>query len=180
MRSLRPRYLLSLHVYLDPLMIRLATTADAVMIATIYNHYISSSTITFEEHVVGIDEMAQRIASVGAQLPWYVFERDGEIVGYAYATPWRARSAYRFSVESTVYVAHEYMGQGVGLQLYSTLIDDLRQRKLQVVIGGIAQPNDASVALHERLGFEKVAMFKRVGRKFDQWIDVGYWELQLA
>ena len=84
MRSLRPRYLLSLHVYLDPLMIRLATTADAVMIATIYNHYVSSSTITFEEHVVGIDEMAQRIASVGAQLPWYVFERDGEIVGYAY------------------------------------------------------------------------------------------------
>ena len=161
-------------------MIRLATTADAAAIAIIYNQYVSNSTITFEEHVVGIDEMSQRIVSVGAQLPWYVFERDGEIVGYAYATPWRARSAYRFSVESTVYVSHECTGQGVGRQLYSTLIDDLRQRKLQVIIGGIAQPNDANVALHERMGFEKVAMFKRVGCKFDQWIDVGYWELQLA
>ncbi|STR23394.1 Phosphinothricin N-acetyltransferase [Janthinobacterium lividum] len=160
-------------------MIRLATTADAAAIATIYNHYVSSSTITFEEQVVGSDEMAQRIASVGAQLPWYVFERDGGILGYAYATPWRARSAYRFSVESTVYVAHACVGQGVGRQLYSVLIDDLRQLQLQVVIGGIAQPNDASVALHERLGFEQVAMFKRVGRKFDRWIDVGYWELQL-
>ena len=161
-------------------MIRLATTADAAAIATIYNHYVSSSTITFEEQMVAIDEMAQRIASVGGQLPWYVFERDGEIVGYAYATPWRARSAYRFSVESTVYVAHDGVGQGIGRQLYSTLIEELRHRQLQVVIGGIAQPNEASVALHERLGFEKVAMFKRVGCKFDQWIDVGYWELQLA
>ena len=161
-------------------MIRLATTADAAAIAAIYNHYVSSSTITFEEQAVGIDEMAQRIASVGEQLPWYGFERDGEIRGYAYATPWRARSAYRFSVESTVYVAHQCVGQGIGRQLYSTLIDDLRHRQLQVVIGGIAQPNDGSVALHERLGFEKVAMFKRVGRKFDQWIDVGYWELLLA
>lgn len=161
-------------------MIRLTTTTDAAMIATIYNHYVSSSTITFEEHIVGTDEMAQRIASVSAQLPWYVFERDSQILGYAYATPWRARSAYRYSVESTVYVAHDGVGQGIGRQLYNTLIEELRRRQLQVVIGGIAQPNEASVALHERLGFEKVAMFKRVGRKFDQWIDVGYWELQLG
>ncbi|OEZ72886.1 phosphinothricin N-acetyltransferase [Janthinobacterium sp. HH103] len=160
-------------------MIRLATTADAAAIIEIYNHYVSNSTITFEERVVDTDEMAQRIASVGAQLPWYVFERDGRILGYAYATPWRARSAYRFSVESTVYLAHECVGQGIGRQLYSALIEDLRRRQLQVVIGGIAQPNDASVALHERLGFEKAAMFKRVGRKFGRWIDVGYWELQL-
>lgn len=79
-----------------------------------------------------------------------------------------------------MYVAHDGVGQGIGRQLYSTLIEELRHRQLQVVIGGIAQPNEASVALHERLGFEKVAMFKRVGCKFDQWIDVGYWELQLA
>lgn len=161
-------------------MIRNATISDAAMVAAIYNHYIETTTITFEEQTVDAHEMAQRISSVGAQLPWYVFERDGKVLGYAYATPWRARSAYRFSVESTVYVAHDCVGQGIGRQLYRTLIDDLRQRQLQVVIGGIAQPNDASVALHERLGFEKVAMFKRVGRKFNQWIDVGYWELLLA
>lgn len=161
-------------------MIRLASTADAAAIATLYNHYVTHSTITFEEQAVDGEEMARRIASVGAQLPWYLFERDGQIVGYAYATPWRARSAYRFSVESTVYVAHDCVGQGIGRQLYRALIGDLRQRQLQVVIGGIAQPNDASVALHERLGFEQVAMFKRVGRKFGRWIDVGYWELLLS
>ena len=117
---------------------------------------------------------------MGARLPWYVFERDGAVIGYAYATPWRVRSAYRFSVESSVYVSHEAPRQGIGTQLYKTLIEDLRRRGLQVVIGGIAQPNDASVQLHERLGFQKVAHFTRVGRKFGKWVDVGYWELHLS
>jgi phosphinothricin acetyltransferase len=124
--------------------------------------------------------MANRIESVCAKLPWLVCERDGHVVGYAYATPWRARSAYRFSVESSVYIAPDCARQGIGLQLYQVLIDTLRGKEIQVVIGGIAQPNAASVALHESLGFEKVAHFKRVGRKFDQWIDVGYWQLQLG
>lgn len=160
-------------------MIRPATTADASAIAAIYNHYVTSTTITFEEDAVAQAEMASRIESVSAQLLWYVHEQDGAVTGYAYATPWRARSAYRFSVETTVYVAPGYARQGIGLQLYSALIDELRSRGIQVVLGGIAQPNPASVALHENLGFEKVAHFQRVGRKFEQWIDVGYWELQL-
>ena len=160
-------------------MIRPATSADASSIAAIYNHYITSTTITFEEEAVEQGEMASRIDSVSAQFPWYVYERDGEAIGYAYATPWRARSAYRFSAETTVYVASGYARQGVGQQLYSALIAALRGREIQVVLGGIAQPNPASVALHESLGFKKVAHFKRVGRKFEQWIDVGYWELQL-
>jgi L-amino acid N-acyltransferase YncA len=161
-------------------MIRPATSADAGAIAAIYNHYVTSTTITFEEEAVSQSEMASRIESVSAQLPWYVYERDGAVAGYAYATPWRVRSAYRFSVETTVYVAPGCARQGIGLQLYSALIDALRSRDIQVVLGGIAQPNPASVALHESLGFEKVAHFKRVGRKFEQWIDVGYWELQLG
>lgn len=160
-------------------MIRTATAADAGAIAAIYNHYVTSTTITFEEEAVTQADMASRIASVSAQLPWYVYEHDGAVTGYAYATPWRVRSAYRFSVETTVYVAPGCARQGIGLQLYSALIDALRCRGIQVVLGGIAQPNPASVALHETLGFEKVAHFKRVGRKFEQWIDVGYWELQL-
>lgn len=123
--------------------------------------------------------MKQRIENVSASLPWYVEEQDGEILGYAYATPWRVRSAYRFSVESTVYVAASHAGKGIGKRLYQTLIADLRQRGIHVVLGGIAQPNVASVALHESLGFEKVAHFKDVGRKFEQWVDVGYWELRL-
>lgn len=160
-------------------MIRAATSGDASAIAAIYNHYVTNTTITFEENAVAQSDMASRIDNVSAQLPWYVYERDGEIIGYAYATPWRARSAYRFSVETTVYVAPGYSRQGVGLQLYTALIDALRGKEIQVVLGGIAQPNLASVALHENLGFEKVAHFKSVGRKFERWIDVGYWELQL-
>lgn len=161
-------------------MIRPATANDAAAIAAIYNHYVATTTISFEEQAVEVDEMAGRIENLGARLPWYVFERDGVVIGYAYATPWRVRSAYRFSVESSVYVAPGHSGQGVGTRLYRTLLDDLRARGLQVVIGGIAQPNPASVRLHEAMGFEKVAHFKRVGRKFGQWIDVGYWELQLG
>ena len=160
-------------------MIRPATSADAAAIAAIYNHYVTGTTITFEEEAVSVAEMAARIANVTAQFPWYVWERDGEVAGYAYATPWRVRSAYRFSVETTVYVAPGHARKGIGLQLYASLIETLRGNGIQVALGGIAQPNPASVALHERLGFEKVAHFKRVGRKFEQWIDVGYWELQL-
>lgn len=160
-------------------MIRLATSADASAIAAIYNHYVSGTTITFEEEPVSVAEMAGRIENVNAIFPWYVFECEGEVAGYAYATPWRVRSAYRFCVETTVYAAPGRERQGIGRQLYARLIETLRAKGIQVALGGIAQPNPASVALHERLGFEKVAHFKRVGYKFGQWIDVGYWELQL-
>ena len=101
------------------------------------------------------------------------------MLGYAYATPWRVRSAYRFSVESSVYVHKDCAHQGIGRRLYGVLLDELRARGLAVVIGGIAQPNPASVALHEACGFRKVAHFERVGRKFERWVDVGYWQLQL-
>jgi L-amino acid N-acyltransferase YncA len=160
--------------------IRPVTQDDATAIAAIYNHYIVHTTISFEEEELAPEQMAARIADYGARLPWLVYEEDGEVLGYAYATPWRVRPAYRYSVESSVYTKHGCARRGIGAQLYGALIAQLRARELQVVIGGIAQPNEASVALHERLGFEKVAHFKRVGRKFGRWIDVGYWELQLA
>ena len=157
-------------------MIRPATISDAPAIAAVYNPYIAATTISFEEAPVSDYEMAERIKGVTANLPWYVFEADGKVVGYAYATPWRTRCAYRLSVETSVYISTDYPRRGIGTQLYRTLLDDLRQRGITVVIGCIALPNAASVALHERMGFEKVAHFKKVGRKFDRWIDVGYWE----
>ncbi len=160
-------------------MIRAATTNDAAAIAAIYNHYIANSIITFEETPVSADEMAARIAEVTASLPWLVFESAGEVMGYAYASPWKSRCAYRFSVETTVYLAATATGRGIGTQLYTALLADLRGRSLHSVIGGVALPNAASVALHEKFGFEKVAHFKQVGWKFDRWIDVGYWELML-
>jgi phosphinothricin acetyltransferase len=108
-----------------------------------------------------------------------VWEEDGAIAGYAYATEWKERSAYRFSVESTVYVAPGLAGRGIGTRLYEALLAELQRRKVHCVIGGISLPNDASVALHERLGFVKIGHFKEVGWKFDRWVDVGYWELVL-
>jgi phosphinothricin acetyltransferase len=158
-------------------MIRAATVADAAAICAIYNHYVLNTSVTFEEAAVPHDEMARRIGEVTGNLCWYVHDVDGEIAGYAYASPWRARCAYRLSVESTVYVSQSHARRGIGSQLYRVLLDDLRARGIHVILGGIAQPNPASVALHEKFGFEKVAHIKQVGRKFERWIDVGYWEL---
>ena len=161
--------------------LRPASAADAASICAIYNPYVVTTAITFEEETVTLQDMAQRIADVGAaNLPWLVLEVDGKVAGYAYATKWRARSAYRYSVESTVYLDRAFAGQGLGRFLYGALLDELRKRELHVVIGGIALPNERSVGLHEKLGFLKVAHFTEVGMKFGRWIDVGYWELRLG
>jgi L-amino acid N-acyltransferase YncA len=160
--------------------IRKATETDAERIRTIYNHYIATTTISFEEEPVTAADMAKRIADVGAALlPWLVMLDGGTLIGYAYATKWRVRAAYRFAVESSVYLDPDYAGKGAGTILYEALLAELRQRELHLAIGGIAQPNEASVRLHERLGFKKVAHFSEVGLKFGRWIDVGYWQLKL-
>ena len=160
-------------------MIRPATAADAGSIAAIYNHYVRETAITFEETPVSENEMARRIADVGSRYAWLVAERDGAVAGWAYATEWKTRSAYRYSVETTVYVAPTQHRRGLGAALYAPLIAELKARRLHAVVGCIALPNDASVALHENLGFKKVAHFAEVGRKFDRWVDVGYWQLLL-
>ena len=161
-------------------MIRPANTADAAAIAAIYNHYVVNTRVTFEEEAVPKTEMAQRIAdTLTAELPWYAWEETGKILGYAYASKWKSRCAYRYSVESTVYLDQAATGRGLGTKLYSTLLAELRAQKYHGVIGGVALPNAASVALHEKFGFQKVAHFQEVGWKFAQWIDVGYWELML-
>lgn len=161
--------------------IRPAHTDDAQAIAAIYNPYILNTVISFEEDAVTDAAMAQRIADVQAGgLPWLVAERDGKVLGYAYATKWRVRHAYRFSVESSVYLAPAAARQGVGTALYAALLAQLAGCGCHLVIGGIALPNDASVALHEKMGYEKVAHFREVGFKFGRWRDVGYWQKTLA
>ena len=161
--------------------IRSASSTDAAAISRIYNPYIETTAITFEEVKVTEEEMARRIADVAsAELPWLVLEVGNVLVGYAYATKWRARMAYRFSVESTVYLDPSDAGKGFGTILYNALLQELRRRGLHLVVGGIALPNAGSVALHEKLGFKKVAHFTEVGLKFGRWIDVGYWELNLT
>ena len=160
-------------------MIRPASARDAEQIARIYNHYIENTIITFEEQPVSATEMAERIARVSSAHPWLVIESEGDVAGYAYATRWRERASYRWSVESTVYFAPESCRHGLGTTLYSALLDRLRAAEFHCVLGGIALPNDASVGLHEKLGFRKVAELKEVGYKLGKWIDVGYWELML-
>lgn len=160
--------------------IRPATPQDADAICAIYNPYVATTAISFEEEPVCGGDMARRIGDVQELgLPWLVAECGGRLLGYAYASKWRARPAYRTSVESTVYLAEEAAGRGTGTLLYRALLDALRRQGVHMVIGGIAQPNAASVALHEKLGFRKVAHFSEVGRKFGRWVDVAYWELRL-
>jgi phosphinothricin acetyltransferase len=158
-------------------MIRVATTSDAGAIAGIYNYYVAHTAITFEEREVTALQMACRIGEVLAvPLPWLVAELSGRVVGYAYAGKWKVRSAYRFSVETTVYLDRNYFGRGLGSKLYEALLAALKKRGVHVAIGGVALPNESSTALHEKFRFKKVAHFEEVGFKFGRWIDVGYWQ----
>ena len=158
-------------------MIRLAAITDAASIASIYNHYVLNTVVTFEEEAVSATEMAERLAETAtAGLPWLVIEQTGSVVGYAYASKWKGRCAYRFTVEATVYLAPDAGGQGHGTKLYEALFAELKKKSVHVVIGGIALPNQASIALHEKFGLQKVAHFKEVGFKFKKWVDVGYWQ----
>lgn len=160
-------------------MIRTATLADAPAISVIYNLFILQSTATFEESAITPQEMAQRMQAYAGHMPFLVAEIDGAVAGYAYAIPWKARSAYRHTVETSVYVAAGFAGMGLGSRLYQALLQDLRERGVHAVLAGIALPNDASVGLHQAFGFTQVGQMREVGRKFDQWLDVGYWQLLL-
>lgn len=159
---------------------RSASAADADALARIYNYYIENTVITFEEEPVSPKSMAARVAEIESlSLPWLVAEVGGKVVGYAYANKWKVRSAYRHSVETTIYLEHGHQGRGVGKTLYAALLPPLRARGIHAVIGGAALPNEASVALHEKLGFDHVGTFREVGFKHGRWVDVGYWQLVL-
>ena len=160
-------------------MIRNASAGDAKQICDIYNHYVINSTITFEEEPVSAKEMLERIEKLQSKFPWLVYEKENEVLGYAYATEWRSRIAYQYSAETTVYLKPGMYGKGIGSLLCKALIAEMRRLPIHTLIAGIALPNDSSIALHEKLGFEKVAHFKEVGFKMNKWIDVGYWQLTL-
>ncbi|MFM1896532.1 MAG: Phosphinothricin N-acetyltransferase [Pseudomonadota bacterium] len=160
-------------------MIRHANSSDAAQICAIYNWYIENTFITFEEVPLSTEQMAARIAAAGSLRPWLVFESAGRIQGYAYAGEWKSRAAYRYAVETTIYLDKDCHRGGLGRQLYISLIERLRETPVHALIAGIALPNTASVGLHEAMGFAKVAHFREVGFKFNQWIDVGYWQLNL-
>ncbi|WP_202902791.1 arsinothricin resistance N-acetyltransferase ArsN1 family B [Vogesella sp. EB] len=167
---------------MSELIVREATPDDAAAICAIYNPYIEYSTISFEEQPVSVGDMAERIAGTQAQgLPWLVAHaEDGELFGYAYASRWRTRPAYRHAMEASIYLRQATVGQGLGKLLYRELLQRLAAQGLRTVIGGVAQPNPASDALHRALGFKQVALFEQVGRKFGRWLDVAYWQLSFS
>jgi phosphinothricin acetyltransferase len=156
--------------------VRPATPADAAAVAEIYNWYVVNTVITFEVDPVPAEEMAKRMEAVLATHEWLVLERGGELLGYAYAGRWNARAAYRHTAESTIYLRDGLGGQGLGTALYGELLRRVFARDVRSLLGGIALPNDASVRLHEKLGFVKASHLKRIGFKFGRWIDVGHWQ----
>lgn len=146
---------------------------DAAACAAIYAPHVTDGVASFELVAPDAAEMARRMEAAHV---WLVHERGG----YAYASPHRAREAYRLTVETSVYVAPEAQGQGVGRALYEALLGDLRDRGFAVALAGITLPNEASVALHEATGFAPVGVFRGIGWKFGAWHDVGWWQRRLA
>lgn len=157
------------------MIVRACEQRDVDGICDIYNYYVENTIITFEEVPVTQGEMADRISAGMRNFPWLVCDAGDRVVGYAYAGRWHGRSAYRYSAEVTVYVRHGEGGKGYGQALYANLLKSLAG-KYHAIVAGISLPNEGSVRLHEKFGFRKVAHFSEVGRKFDRWVDVGYWQ----
>ncbi|MBK5437398.1 N-acetyltransferase [Pseudomonas sp. TH32] len=159
--------------------IRVAATADAPAIQAIYAPMVERTAISFEQQAPSVEEMAQRISTTLNLYPYLVAERDGQVVGYAYASQHRAREAYRWSVDVTVYIDPVAHGIGIGRALYERLLPLLMRQGYHAAYAGIAQPNAGSVALHEALGFTHIGTYSEVGFKHGQWHDVGYWRKAL-
>ncbi len=158
--------------------IRSVETADAAQIAEIYNHYIETSVATFETDPIDAAEMEKRIGeTLAGNYPFLTAAEGGRILGYAYGHQYRARAAYRRSVEVSVYIKDGHGGKGIATLLYERLFAEIAAGDFHTIIAGISLPNEASVRLHEKFGMTRVAHFKEVGFKFDKWIDTGFWQL---
>jgi phosphinothricin acetyltransferase len=157
-------------------MIREPHVRDAGAICAIFNHFVTNTAVTFQTDPVPKAEMAAMIAAASTRFPWLLWEDGGKVVGYAVASEWKSRCAYRFSVETSVYLDPQAAGRGIGTRLYKSLLDQVQGAGHHSALAGIALPNPVSVALHEKLGFVKAGYFREVGWKFDKWVDVGYWQ----
>ncbi len=162
-----------------PPILRLAREADAESLLEIYAPLVRETPISFELAPPGVEEYRGRIATVLETTPWLVCEEGDAILGYAYASKFRPRPAYQWSVETTVYVHEKHQKRAVGRALYETLFDCLRLQGYRTALAVIALPNVASVALHEKVGYQPVGVVHDVGYKLDRWHDIGFWELAL-
>jgi phosphinothricin acetyltransferase len=158
--------------------IRKATLDDAAAICNIYNYYIENTAITFEITPISESEMRQRIhETVLAGYLFYIGERNGKMIGYYYTHHWHNRCAYKCTAEVSIYLDRHETGKGYGAQLFEHLLSHIDKSATHVLIAGICIPNESSVRLHEKFGFKQTSHMKEIGRKFDQWWDVGHWQL---
>lgn len=160
--------------------IRPATPADADQIAAIYAPIVRDTAISFETEPPSPTEMAQRITTTLETHPWLTAADGSTVLGYAYASAHRARAAYRWSVDVTVYIAEPARGHGVGRALYGALLPTLKAQGFRSAFAGIALPNAGSVALHEAVGFKPLGVYEQVGFKLGAWRDVGWWQATLS
>lgn len=161
-------------------LIRAAELADASAIAAVYAPFVETSRATFEEIVPSAEEMAQRLTGGSIDYPWFVAELEGAVVGYTSSTAFRQRSAYRWAVETGVYVTPSYQRQGIAQLLALRLLDELSRRGFVTAIATITLPNEASVGFHEALGYRQVGFIGGCGFKLGQWADIGYWQRDLG
>lgn len=159
--------------------VRLATVDDAPGVEAIYTPEVLETAITFEIEPPSVDEFRRRIGETMRVHPWLVCERDGQIAGYAYASPHRSRAAYRWGVDVAIYNHRQARGKGIGRALYTALLGLLPLQGFCTAYAGIALPNEGSVGLHESMGFQAVGVYRNVGFKLGEWRDVGWWDLVL-
>lgn len=159
--------------------IRLVVDSDVAAITDLYRPIVESTSISFETEPPTEEEMRRRIGEILPFYPWLVYELDGKVAGYAYATRHRVRAAYQWSVDTSIYVHPEFRRSGVGRGLYASLFGILAAQGYFNAFAGIALPNPASVALHEAVGFQPLGVYQNVGYKLGAWHDVGWWQLVL-
>jgi len=160
-------------------MIRPLHINDTKALLDIYNYYVLNTTVTFDIEALSIEIFIEKLNQINVDYPFIVYEEDNEILGYAYGSRFRPKPAYNFVVESTVYVKHTAHGKQIGTKLYAELIRLLKETNLHTVLGVLTIPNEASIKLHEKFGFEQVANLKEVGFKFGEWQNIGIWQLNL-
>lgn len=161
------------------MLIRPVQPADFTPIAALTNHYIEHTTIHFGYEPVTLEELRAAWEKGRERYPYFIAEIDGAFAGYAKAGVWRERAAYQWTAEAGIYVEQRFQGRGVGTRLYRALIDECRRCGFHTLVAGVTLPNDASVKLHEAVGFVRVGTFRRVGWKRNTWCDVGWFEMPL-
>lgn len=159
--------------------IRMATKDDAYDILNIYAPYITDTCVTFEIEVPSFTDFENRIENIMNQYPFLVYEQDGIIAGYAYASKHAERAAYLYSVDVSIYIRHEYQGEGIGKKLYTALFEQLVNQGYYTAYAGISMPNEKSVRLHEAFGFVHAGTFHNIGYKHGKWLDVMWLEKPL-